>query len=41
MVRDPGEKSERGVHLYKMLNPTIFERSEDFIEWDETCLSVP
>jgi len=41
VVVDPGEKAERGVHLYKMINPTIVERSKDFIMWEETCLSVP
>ncbi len=41
VVLDPGEKSERGVNLYKMINPTIVEKSDDYIMWEETCLSVP
>ena len=41
IVVDPGEKSERGRRLYKMINPEIVEWSRDTIDWDETCLSVP
>ena len=41
VVVDPGEKGERGVRLFSMVNPKIVERSEDTIPWYETCLSVP
>ena len=27
--------------LVAMINPTIVERSDDLIRWDESCLSVP
>ena len=41
LVLDPGEKEERGKRFFAMVNPRITERSEDFIPWNETCLSVP
>ncbi|MEZ4322983.1 MAG: peptide deformylase [Myxococcota bacterium] len=41
VVVDPGEKHERGIRLFAMVNPTIVERSTDTIPWYETCLSVP
>ncbi len=41
IVIDPGEKSERGIHLYKMINPRIAEHGDEHIWWNETCLSVP
>ena len=28
-------------HFITMINPVIVERSEEFIQWDESCLSVP
>ena len=27
--------------LVAMINPVVLERSEDLIQWDESCLSVP
>jgi peptide deformylase len=41
LVLDPGEKAERGRRFFAMANPKILERSTDFIDWNETCLSVP
>jgi peptide deformylase len=41
IVVDPGEKHERGVRFFAMVNPKIVERSKDTIPWYETCLSVP
>ena len=41
VVIDPGEKDERGVRFFGMVNPEIVERSKDTIPWYETCLSVP
>jgi peptide deformylase len=41
LVLDPGEKEERGRRFFAMANPKIVERSADFIDWNETCLSVP
>lgn len=41
VVIDPGEKHERGVRFFAMVNPRIVERSSDTIPWYETCLSVP
>ncbi len=41
LVLDPGEKEERGRRFFAMANPKILEHGEDFIDWNETCLSVP
>jgi peptide deformylase len=41
LVLDPGEKAERGRRFFAMANPRIVERGPDFIDWNETCLSVP
>ena len=41
VVIDSGEKHERGVRFFAMVNPKIVERSDDTIPWYETCLSVP
>jgi len=41
VVVDPGEKHERGVRFFAMVNPRIVERSDETIPWYETCLSVP
>jgi peptide deformylase len=41
LVLDPGEKKERGIRFFAMVNPEIVERSDDTIPWYETCLSVP
>jgi peptide deformylase len=41
IVVDQGEKHERGVRFFPMVNPRIVERSKDTIPWYETCLSVP
>lgn len=41
VVIDPGEKEERGVRFFAMVNPVIVERSQETIPWVETCLSVP
>lgn len=41
LVLDPGEKKERGIRFFAMVNPEIVERSDDLIPWYETCLSVP
>jgi len=41
IVIDPGEGDERGVALYKMINPRIAEHTDRTIDWLETCLSVP
>jgi peptide deformylase len=41
VVIDPGEKHERGVRFFAMVNPEIVERSDETIPWYETCLSVP
>ena len=41
LVLDSGEKEQRGRRFFAMVNPTIVEKSDDFIPWDETCLSVP
>jgi len=41
IVLDAGEDEERGKRLRKMVNPSIVERSEETIQWEETCLSVP
>jgi peptide deformylase len=41
VVIDSGSGEEKGRRLFKMVNPTIIERSEQRINWDETCLSVP
>ncbi len=38
---DSSDKENRGKRLYKMVNPTIVERSKETITWGETCLSVP
>jgi peptide deformylase len=46
LVADPGFQDEdgetrKGIHILKMVNPEIVERSTDFIDWEESCLSVP
>ncbi|MCA9494399.1 MAG: peptide deformylase [Myxococcales bacterium] len=41
LVMDPGEKEERGRRFFAMANPAIVEHSQDTIDWNETCLSVP
>jgi peptide deformylase len=41
LVIDPGEKAERGKRYFALVNPKIVEVSDDFIPWNETCLSVP
>jgi peptide deformylase len=46
LVADPGFEGEdgevnKGVHLYKMVNPVIAERSRERITYEESCLSVP
>lgn len=41
LVIDSGEKENRGVRCFSMVNPEIVERSDDMIPWYETCLSVP
>lgn len=41
VVLDPGEKAERGKRFFAMCNPRIVERSQETIQWWETCLSVP
>ncbi len=41
IVVDPGSGENRGKTLMRMINPTILERSQETILWDETCLSVP
>ena len=41
LVIDPGEKAERGRRYFALVNPTIVEKSADYIPWNETCLSVP
>ena len=41
VVIDSSSSSERGSRLFRMVNPVITKRSEETIEWQETCLSVP
>mgnify|MGYP000503879277 CR=1 FL=1 len=41
LVIDPGEREERGVRFFALVNPRIVEASEETIPWNETCLSVP
>lgn len=41
IVVDSQSGDERGKNLYRMINPTIVERSAEKINWEETCLSVP
>jgi peptide deformylase len=41
LVLDSGEKEERGRRFFAMANPRIVEKSAEFIDWSETCLSVP
>jgi peptide deformylase len=46
LVADPGFEGEdgkrmKGIDLLFMVNPEILERSEETINWDESCLSVP
>jgi peptide deformylase len=35
------DSDDRGKRLYRMVNPTLLERSTETITWVETCLSVP
>jgi len=41
VVLDPGEKEERGKRYFTLINPQILEKSQETIQWNETCLSVP
>ncbi len=41
LVIDSGEREDRGMRFFAMVNPEIVERSADTIQWWETCLSVP
>jgi len=41
LVIDPGEREERGVRFFALVNPRIVEASDDTIPWNETCLSLP
>ena len=41
LVIDSGEREERGVRFFALVNPKIIEASDAMIPWNETCLSVP
>jgi peptide deformylase len=41
IVFDSDDREHRGRRLKRMVNPTVVERSQETIFWNETCLSVP
>ena len=41
VVIDPGEREGSEPQLFRMVNPTIVERSKETLVYPETCLSVP
>jgi peptide deformylase len=42
LVADPGNNDDGSPRmLYSMVNPTIISKSEDYITYEESCLSVP
>ncbi len=42
IVIDPGNNDDDALpQLYQLVNPVILEMSEELIEYDESCLSVP